>query len=81
MKGKLEGIALILIGVQLTLVALMDPWLPIVGDGARVLIPLLAFIASAVGLILCFGGGKGGGASQAQKKKPEKQGKKSEQNQ
>lgn len=59
MKRQLQGIALILIGLQLTIVSLIDPWIPVIGDPGRVAIPVLAAAASAAGLILCFRSGSG----------------------
>lgn len=58
MKQQLRGIALILIGIQLAVYAVMDPWLPILGgDIGRVLIPLASVVAGAAGLVLCFRSG------------------------
>ena len=55
MKNQLRGIALILIGIQLAIYTIIDPWLPILGgDVGRVLIPVASVIVSIVGLILCF---------------------------
>lgn len=55
MKNQLRGIALILVGIQLTIFIIIDPWLPILGgDFGRVLIPVLSVIVSVIGLILCF---------------------------
>ena len=55
MKNQLRGIALILIGIQLAIYSIIDPWLPILGgDVGRVLIPVASVIVSIVGLILCF---------------------------
>lgn len=60
MKKQLRGIALILIGVQLAIFALADPWLLVLGgDVGRVLLPLLSVAVSIAGIILCFKGGKG----------------------
>ena len=51
MKNQLRGIALILIGIQLAIFTIIDPWLLILGgDFGRVMIPVL----SVVGLVLCF---------------------------
>lgn len=35
MKRLLQGIALILIGIQITLVCIIDPWIPMIGDVGR----------------------------------------------
>lgn len=55
MKNQLRGIALILIGIQLAIFTIIDPWLPVLGgDVGRVLIPVMSVAASAAGLLLCF---------------------------
>ena len=55
MKNQFRGIALILIGIQLAIYTIIDPWLPILGgDVGRVLIPVASVIVSIIGLILCF---------------------------
>lgn len=55
MKNQLRGIALILIGIQLAIFTIMDPWLPILGgDFGRVMIPVLSVVVSMIGLALCF---------------------------
>lgn len=55
MKNQFRGIALILIGIQLAIFTLIDPWLLILGgDVGRALFPVLSVAVSAVGLILCF---------------------------
>lgn len=55
MKNQLRGIALILIGIQLAIFTIIDPWLLILGgDFGRVMIPVLSVVASIVGLVLCF---------------------------
>ena len=56
MKKQLRGIALLLVGIQLILVAMIDPWIPVIGDVGRVLIPLLAFAVSVAGLVMVFTG-------------------------
>ena len=41
MKKQLQGIALILIGIQLAIYTIIDPWLPVLGgDLGRVVIPI-----------------------------------------
>ncbi len=52
MRRQLQGIALILIGIQFTLVCIIDPWLPIIEGG--ILYAVLAAAASIAGLILVF---------------------------
>lgn len=59
MKRQLQGIALILVGIQLSIVWLIDPWVPIIGDVGRAFIVFLAFAASAAGLFLSFTSGGG----------------------
>ena len=55
MKTQIRGIALILIGIQLAIYTIIDPWLLILGgDFGRVLIPVASVVVSIVGLILCF---------------------------
>lgn len=55
MKNQLRGIALILIGIQLAIFTIIDPWLPILGgDFGRVMIPVMSVVISIVGLVLCF---------------------------
>ena len=55
MKNQLRGIALILIGIQLAIFTIIDPWLLILGgDFGRVMIPVLSGVVSIVGLVLCF---------------------------
>ena len=55
MKNQLRGIALILIGIQLAIYSVIDPWLPILGgDVGRVLIPVASVSVSIIGLVLCF---------------------------
>ena len=55
MKNQLRGIALILIGIQLAIFTIIDPWLLILGgDFGRVMIPVLSVVVSMVGLVLCY---------------------------
>ena len=55
MKNQLRGIALILIGIQLAIFTIIDPWLPILGgDLGRVMIPVMSVVISVIGLVLCF---------------------------
>jgi len=54
-KNQLRGIALILIGIQLAIFTIIDPWLPILGgDFGRVMIPVMSVVISIIGLVLCF---------------------------
>ena len=49
MKNQLRGIALILIGIQLAIFTIIDPWLLILGgDFGRVMIPVLSVVVSSV---------------------------------
>ena len=57
MKRQLQGIALILIGILFTLVCLIDPWRPVIGDVGRVMYPVITAAASIAGLVLVFKGG------------------------
>ena len=55
MKNQLRGIALILVGIQLAIYTIIDPWLPILGgDFGRVMIPVMSVVVSIIGLVLCF---------------------------
>ena len=55
MKSQLRGIALILIGIQLAIFTIMDPWLLILGgDFGRVMIPVMSVAVSIDGLVFCF---------------------------
>lgn len=55
MRNQLRGIALILIGIQLAIYTIIDPWLPILGgDFGRVMIPVMSVVVSIIGLVLCF---------------------------
>ena len=55
MKNQLRGLALILIGIPLTIVAMIDPWILMLGgDVGRALIPVISMISSITGLFLCF---------------------------
>lgn len=55
MKNQLRGIALILVGIQLAIFAIIDPWLLILGgDVGRVLIFIASPVVSILGLLLCF---------------------------
>ena len=57
MRQQLQGIALIFIGFQLTIVSLTElPWFPVITGVAEVLIPMLAFAANVIGLIFVFKG-------------------------
>ncbi len=54
MRQQLQGIALILIGILFTLVCMIDPWIPMIGDVGRVMYPVIAAAASIAGLVLVF---------------------------
>jgi len=59
MKGQLRGVALILIGIQLTLLERADlRMIPVIGRAVRdvrsIVIVLPALAVSALGLFLCF---------------------------
>ena len=46
---------MILIGIQLAIFTIIDPWFPILGgDFGRVMIPVMSVVISIVGLVLCF---------------------------
>lgn len=50
MKRQVQGIAFILFGMLLALIAAVDPWVPIVG-GVQPLLLLLAVILGIIGLV------------------------------
>ena len=54
MKRQLQGIGLLLFGVQTMLIALLDPWIPVVGDVGKALFPVLSAGCGVAGLVLCF---------------------------
>ena len=54
MRQQLQGIALILIGIQIAIVWIIDPWIPVIGDAGRVMYPVLSAAASIAGLVLVF---------------------------
>ncbi|MCI8915528.1 MAG: hypothetical protein HFF26_02510 [Oscillospiraceae bacterium] len=54
MRQQLQGIALILIGILFTLVCMIDPWIPMIGDVGRAMYPVIAAAASIAGLVLVF---------------------------
>ncbi len=54
MRQQLQGIALILIGILFTLVCMIDPWIPMIGDVGRAMYPVIAAAASIAGLMLVF---------------------------
>ena len=54
MRQQLQGIALILIGIQIAIVCIIDPWIPVIGDPGRVMYPVLSAAASIAGLVLVF---------------------------
>jgi len=56
MKRQLQGIGLLLFGVQTMLIALLDPWIPVVGDVGKALFPVLSAGCGVAGLVLCFKG-------------------------
>lgn len=58
MNRQLKGIALILLGIQLTLVCFIDPWFPVIGDLGRIMLPLLTAAVTVWGLIWVFVGKK-----------------------
>lgn len=59
MKRQLQGIALILLGIQLTLVWLANPYI-LSGDVSPLVNLIPALAVSAAGLLLCFRPGDGG---------------------
>lgn len=53
MKKQLQGIAFILFGILLALIAVVDPWVPIAG-GVQTLLLLLGLILGILGLVFSF---------------------------
>lgn len=53
MKKQLQGIAFILFGILLALIAAVDPWVPIAG-GVQTLLLLLGLILGILGLVFSF---------------------------
>lgn len=54
MKKQLQGIALILFGILLMLVALIDPWIPIIDDIGSDIVLWLGITSGIVGLVFTF---------------------------
>ena len=57
MKRQLKGIALLLAGIQLTLIWMIDPWIPLLGDPGRVAIAVLAIVCGIAGLAVALKSG------------------------
>ncbi len=54
MKKQIQGIALILFGILLMLLAMIDPWIPIIEDIGNYIILLIGLISGITGLVLNF---------------------------
>ena len=54
MKKQIQGLALILFGILLVLIAMVDPWIPIIEGVAQTLLLLIGFLSGVAGLILSF---------------------------
>lgn len=54
MKKQLQGIALILFGILLVLVALIDPWIPIIDDIGSDIVLWLGVASGVAGLVFTF---------------------------
>ena len=54
MRQQLQGIALILVGIQIAIACVIDPWIPVIGDVGRVMCPVLSAAAGIAGLVLVF---------------------------
>jgi len=52
MKKQLQGIALVLFGLLLVMIAVIDPWIPIIEDISFLWV--LGLASGIVGLIFCF---------------------------
>ena len=55
MKRQLQGIALILIGIQITLVCIIDPWIPMIGDVGRAMSVLIQAWARSTSMLTAAG--------------------------
>lgn len=53
MKNQLKGISLILFGILLVLVALVDPWIPIIEDISNITL-VFGLFSGIVGMIFSF---------------------------
>lgn len=51
MKKQIQGLALILFGILLVLIAMVDPWIPIIEAVAQTLLLLVGFVSGIVGLV------------------------------
>lgn len=54
MKNQLQGIALLLFGMLLMLVALIDPWIPIIEDIGPNVFLLAGLVSGIIGLVFSF---------------------------
>lgn len=51
MKKQIQGLALILFGILLVLIAMVDPWIPIIEGVAQTLLLLIGILSGITGLI------------------------------
>ena len=54
MRKQLQGIAFILFGMLLVLIAIIDPWIPIIDGAGQPLLLLLGLVMGVVGLVFSF---------------------------
>jgi len=54
MKKQLQGISLILFGILLILVAMVDPWIPIVDGVSSPIFLIAGIVLGIVGVFLSF---------------------------
>ncbi|MBD5099315.1 MAG: hypothetical protein HDT35_07225 [Clostridiales bacterium] len=54
MKKQVQGIGFILFGMLLTLIAVVDPWVPGLGGASQWILLLLALVMGIVGLAFLF---------------------------
>ena len=54
MRKQLQGIGCILFGMLLSLIAMVDPWVPGFGGASQWLLLLLGLMMGIVGLVLLF---------------------------
>ena len=54
MRKQLQGIGFVLFGSLLVLIAMIDPWVPVLGGASQLLLLLLGLVMGIVGLVFLF---------------------------
>ena len=54
MRKQLQGTGFILFGILLVLIAMVDPWVPVLGGVSQPLLLLLGLVMGIVGLVFLF---------------------------